>query len=155
MKVVVVFTIVGYLASASSALATAGADKRSSPAKGTKSCKISQYDSKYIAEHGNITAFTLPRPFVHKDGSVEMGLADETYPGTRVYYLIAGHRYSGDAGYMVPLDRVAVEALKKDPVIHFTFSRWPYRAEINGTDIIEGFQAAYKDCLLFLNSPKP
>lgn len=130
----------------------ASADKRSSPAKGTKTCKISQYDSKYIAEHGNLTAYTLPRPSVNKDGSVEMGFADQTYPGTKVYYLIGTHRYSGDAGYMVRIDGAGVEALKKDPVIQFTFSRWPYRTEINGSDVIEGFAAAYDDCLKFLKS---
>lgn len=153
MKAVVLATI--GLAMTVPALASSSADKQSSPAKGTKTCKISQYDSKYIAEHGNLTAFTLPRPYVHKDGSVEMGLADETYPGTKVYYLIGGHRYSGNAGYMVPIDRAAVEALKKDPVIQFTFSRWPYRAEINGADVIEGFDAAYRDCLQFLNGRNP
>jgi hypothetical protein len=150
----VIAAVIGFLTMISPALAASGADKQSSPAKGTRTCKISQYDSKYIANHGNLTAFTLPRPFVHKDGSVEMGLADETYPGTKVYYLIGDHRYSGQAGYMVPIDRAGVDALKKDPVIQFTFSRWPYRAEINGADVIEGFDASYKDCLKFLNGGK-
>lgn len=152
MRVVASVVIAVSLLFTVSAMA-ASADKRSSPAKGTKTCRISQYKSKYLDEHGNITAYTLPRPSVSRDGSVEMGLADETYPGTKVYYLIGAHRYSGQAGYMVSIDRAGVEALKKDPVIQFTFSRWPYRAEINGADVIEGFDAAYKDCLAFFKTP--
>lgn len=129
----------------------ASADKRSSPAKGTKTCRISQYQSPYLAAHGNPNAITYPRPWVNKNGSVEMGFAEDLYPGTKIYYLIAGHRYSGPAGYMVALDKFAVEALKKDPVIEYTFTRWPYRNEINGADIIEGFEAAYKDCVAFMS----
>jgi hypothetical protein len=153
----VIAAVIGFL-TIGPAMAASGADKQSSPAKGTKTCKISQYDSAYLNAHGNVTAFTLPRPYVSKDGSVQMGLAEDTYPGTKVYYLIGTHRYSGDAGYMVPIDKAGVEYLKKDPVIQFTYAHWPYRNEINGADVIEGFDAAYKDCLSFLRgdvAPKP
>lgn len=128
----------------------ASADKRSFPAKGTKSCKITQYGSKYQAEKGNPNTRTLPRPTVNKNGSVEMGFAEDLFPGTKLYFLIGGKRYAGPAGYMLPLDKAAVDALKKDPVIQFTFTRWPYRNEINGSDVIEGFDAAYQDCLAFM-----
>ncbi|MGM4906292.1 hypothetical protein AB8B21_05555 [Tardiphaga sp. 866_E4_N2_1] len=130
----------------------ASADKRSFPAKGTKTCRITQYSSKYQSEKGNPSTRTLPRPSVNKNGSVDMGFAEDLYPGTKLYFLIDGRRYVGPAGYKVGLDKRAVEALKKDPVVQYTFTRWPYRNELNGADVIEGFDAAYQDCLQFMKS---
>lgn len=146
----VIASVIGVLAIFPSA-AAAGifVDKRDHQAKGTKTCTIEQMSGSYLEKQGNPYRKS-PKLRVEKDGGVLIAAGEETYPGTKVYFLIAGHRYSGDAGYFTRLDRSAVDALRKQALLQFTFTRWPSRTEISVDDIIDGFEKAYNECRQFL-----
>lgn len=131
----------------------ASAEKRSFPAKGEKTCTINQYASAHLNALGHTSSRTLPRVSVDKNGSISMSLAEDTYPGSKIYLLIDGHRYSGLERFYIPLDKTALAALKAEKVIEFTYTNWPYRRDINGSDVLEDFASAYDDCLIFLGSP--
>jgi hypothetical protein len=126
-------------------------DKRTSPAKGTKTCTISQISqSKYLEEHGYSNSLSLPKVLVAKNGTISMGLREDKYPGSKVYFLLGKHRYVGNAGFYVPINSAGLQALKNGEVIQFTFTNWPYRGEINGADVLEDFDTAYQECVSFL-----
>ncbi len=132
--------------------AASWADKRTSPAKGTKTCTVSLISqSKYLEAHGYPNSRSLSKVLVSKNGSISMGLSEDKYPGSKVYFLIGKHRYVGDGGYYVSVDSAGLQALRNGEVIQFTYTNWPYRAEINGADVLEDFETAYQDCVSFLN----
>lgn len=149
------------LLSISECSAKAFADKRDAPAKGTKTCRVMQFESaarKAEAEQINSRLthkIAYPSPSivtvrVNRDGSIAFGLREDTYPGSKSYFMIAGKRFSGTAPYYVPVDSHALAALRRDQRIDFTWTNWPYRSEISSHDVIENFSAAYDDCLKFL-----
>lgn len=140
---------------AAPAAAATGVEKKTFPAKGTKSCRIGQWGGSYQTAKGNPSVRTLPRPYVQRDGSVQMGFAEDLFPGSKVYYLIGDKRYVGDASHLVPIDRKGVQELKKGALIQYTFTRWPHRNEINGADIIDDFAVHYDDCAAFMRESLP
>lgn len=138
------------------------AEKRTSKARGARDCLIRQHTSAYkarkyaetdkmrnsgtlmIASNSHIQVKVWP------DGRVAASIREDTYPGTSQYFLIDGHRFSGDARQWVPISAAGLAALKQDKVIHASWRNWPYRTEINEEDVLQGFATAYADCLKHL-----
>ena len=112
------------------AYAAAITEQHSSPAKGTRTCYIRQYDSEHLkalraAETAKFGMTTVPSDSeiyarVSKGGGVALGISQDTYPGTRAYFLVDGHRYSGTGWVSVPAD-----ALVKEKLVQFTYTSWP------------------------------
>lgn len=155
-------TLASILTSAS-AYGSADARTRTSPAKGTKDCVISQSASEYLEQKYQEIKATAGVPFymkkssymkftVLRSGGVNVSIAENTYPGSKFYFMIDGKRYSGDARYQLPLDAKAVAALRADKLINFTYTGWPDRNEMSREDIFAGFSAAYTECLTFLGA---
>lgn len=149
------------------ASAKASANVTSSPAKGETKCLIKQLTSEYLTkEHeaakakAGISFYMQTMSYltfrVQKSGAVLVAMNEDIYPGSTFYFMIDGKRYSGRAGYYVQLDSPALNALRQDKLIDFTYTHWPYRNEISRKDVFSGFSAAYDECLLaFGRKPKP
>jgi hypothetical protein len=130
---------------------TAFAEKVESPARGTRTCRVKQYTSHFRKREGlGLGDTALGVQVIVQKGQSYIGLAEDIYPGSTVYFLIDGHRYSGRAGRGIPLDSTGLAALKKDPVIDVSWRNWPYGHEANSKEVLEGFSKAYADCLSFL-----
>lgn len=137
------------------------AEMETSEARGTKSCHIKQYTSAHLAKKRIDPATHTVSHYasdmsdvfvrVYKNGTVGIAVSEDTYPGTNAYFLIDGKRYIADGDNYAPLDHKATEALKKDAIIKFSWTNWPYRNEINKDDIIAGFEKSYRQCVDFLN----
>jgi hypothetical protein len=137
------------------------AEMKTSEARGTKTCHIKQYTSAHLAKkridpatktvsyYGTDMSDVFVR--VYKDGLAGIAVTEDTYPGTNAYFLINGNRYVADGDSYASLDRKAIDALKKDPVIKFSWTNWPYRNEVNRDDVIAGFSNSYQKCVDFLN----
>jgi len=83
---------------------------------------------------------------VYQDGTVGLAVNEDTYPGTNAYFLVDGKRYSGDGdGY------VKVPAAAAGGLVQYTYTNWPYRNEVNREDVLGGWDAAYAECVAFLN----
>jgi hypothetical protein len=89
-----------------------------SPAKGEYTCTIRQHPKGLSLR-------------VNQNGTVGITVRHETYPGTRIYFLIDGRRYSGPEGTFVPLDQHAIEALKRGAVVDYAWQAWPSNREHN------------------------
>lgn len=136
------------------------AEKQESEARGKKSCHVKQYQSAYLAskriDQVNKTvshyATDMSDVFVrvYKNGSAGIAVTEDTYPGTNAYFLIGGKRYSDDGDNYASLDSRAIEALKRDEVIKFSWTNWPYRNEVNREDVLAGFRNSYDQCVDFL-----
>jgi hypothetical protein len=146
------------------AYAVADARPRSSPAKGTKDCVIAQSTSEHLTKrhedavakarvHFYMQTSSYLKFSVQKSGSVNVSIAEDTYPGSKFYFMIDGKRYSGEARYQLPLDAAALAALKADKLIQFTYTDWPHRTEISRDDIFSEFTKAYDECRKFLAKP--
>lgn len=144
-----------YTAPVAKAPAVAFADKQSSPAKGTKTCHVRQYTSAHLeslraAENAKYGMSTIPYTSdlfarVWADGKVGLAVSEDTYPGSKAYFLAGGKRYSGDGdGY------VTVPAKAAGELVQFTYTSWPYGSEISREDQLGGWDAAYAECLAFL-----
>lgn len=148
----------------SHALAGSNAWPEHSPAKGEKKCTISQLESEFLTNYynrafGNISA---NRPAlglkagsalvfrVYKNGRLTVSFSRDTYPGSKLYVLVDGKRYIGDANRQLPLDARAIAALKQDKLIDYTYTGWPGRDENNMQDIFAGFAEAYEKCVAFM-----
>jgi hypothetical protein len=165
MKVVAAAMAIGsLLISPAPVFAAADARPRSSPAKGTKDCVIGQYTSEHLEkQHKDAVAKAGVQFYmktssylkfsVQKSGSVNVSIAEDTYPGSKFYFMIDGKRYSGEARYQLPLDATALAALKAEKLIQFTYTDWPHRTEISRDDVFSGFSKAYDECRQFLAKP--
>lgn len=138
----------------STSFAAAVAEQQESPAKGTKSCEIQNIQSEYLEakyqadlkQYGAAVKMQAPIVvYVHKGGSVAVGVIADTYPGTRTYVAIDGHRYSGKGSVTVP-----VGPLLKEKLVQFTYTSWPWNSDVNGEDVLAGFAAAYAECRAFM-----
>lgn len=140
--------------------AKASADKTTSEARGTKTCIIRQYRSAYLARKkieeahsygmtGGITMSNI-HARVFKDGSVGLAVSKNTYPGTASFFMIDGRRYTADGDSYAMIGRDSIESLKRDAVIKFSWTTWPYRNEANAEDAFGGFSTAYDECIAFL-----
>ncbi|MBB3944705.1 hypothetical protein GGQ73_000630 [Rhizobium skierniewicense] len=137
------------------------AEMETSEARGTKTCHVKQYTSAHLAKkridpatqkvssYGTDMSDVFVR--IYKDGSAGIAVTEDTYPGTNAYFLIEGKRYVADGDNYASLDRKAIDALKKDPVIKFSWTNWPYRNEVDKDDVIAGFSKSYQQCVDFLN----
>jgi hypothetical protein len=143
-----------FLLTQSPALAKVVPEEQSSPAKGTKSCTIQQMTSEYLGakyqadlkQYGYGAQQTAPIVVnVKKGGGVSMQVIADTFPQTRSYFMIAGHRYAGRGAVTVPLG-----PLLKEQLVQFTYTSWPEDQDFNGEDVLSGFAAAYADCVKFL-----
>jgi hypothetical protein len=142
--------------------AVSSADMETSEARGTKTCHVKQYTSAYLAKQRiNVTTRTVSHYAtdmsdvfvrVYKNGSAGIAVSEDTYPGTNAFFLIDGKRYVADGDSYASLDKQGIDALKKDSIIKFSWTNWPYRNEVNREDIIAGFEKSYNDCVNFLNS---
>lgn len=138
------------------------AEKKNSEARGTKSCHVKQWQSAYLARKRIDTVTRTVSHYssdmsdvfvrVYANGRVGIAVTEDTYPGTNAYFLIAGKRYSADGDSYASLDSHALDALKRDEVIKFSWTNWPYRNEVNREDVLAGFKQAYDDCLGFLRT---
>ncbi len=136
------------------------ADKRSSPARGTETCFVKQITSAYLTrqrinaerETGGYVPTGLTDFYVkvERDGTARISVNEDTYPGTKQFFLIAGRRYAGPEDEYIRLDAPAVAALHAEQVVQFSWTDWPYGSEHNGADILAGFTSAYNECLAFL-----
>lgn len=154
--------IAAIIALASPLLAQAAEVQKSSPpAKGTKSCVISQWESPFLKERHERDRRSSGVPFyartsseikfsVLKGGSLTVSVVADAYPGTKIYFLIGGKRYSGSQRFQLPLDKAALASLRRDEKINFTYTSWPYRTEMNREDIFSGFSRAYDECRSFM-----
>lgn len=137
------------------------AEMETSEARGTKTCHIRQYTSAHLAKKRIDTTTKTVRYYasdmsdvfvrVYRDGSAGIAVTDDTYPGTNAYFLIDGKRYVADGDNYASLDRKAIDALRADPIIKFSWTNWPYRNEVNKDDAIAGFSKSYQQCVDFLN----
>ena len=130
----------------------------SSPARGTKKCTITQIWSGYKMRKAGAASPHSEKHSSHfmahvfKDGSVGLAVSASTYPGSKVYFRLGGKRYTGDARHYVKMNRAALDALKSDQVVQFSWKDWPYGSEENDEDVLTGFSAAYDKCAAFLKS---
>lgn len=158
--------LIGCLAH-TAANAAADARPKDSPAKGEKSCSIGQLTSEFLERqhddavakagvHFYMKTSSYLRFSVSRSGAITVSIAEDTFPGSKFYFLIDGKRYAGEAHYQLPLDQKALSALKQDKQIDFTYTGWPDRNEMSRQDIFSGFTKAYDECLAFLGGkPKP
>lgn len=114
------------------------AKKRNSEARGAKSCTVRGF-----------IAFVVK---VNRNGSAAVTITKDKFPGSWQYFLIGGKRYSGPSDRWVGLDTHALNALKGDAAVKYSYQNWPYRTEGNGEDILSGFKAAYDECIAFLRA---
>lgn len=119
---------------ASQASAAAMADMQTNPAKGTKSCLVWDPIAEVFAQ-------------VYADGGVGLTVATDTDPRQPIYFLIDGERYAGPSTDFV---RVSADALRGDPLIDYSYTRWPTGAEIIEQVTITEFAGAYDQCVGFL-----
>jgi hypothetical protein len=140
--------------------ASSEARPRTAPAKGTKECLIAQVESEFLsAKHEedvrksgvNFYAQTMSylKFRVLPSGSITVSIAEDTYPGSSFYFMIAGKRYSGQSQYQLPLDGNALAALRQDKLIDFTYTMWPDRHEVSRQDVFSDFGKAYDECRSF------
>jgi hypothetical protein len=160
MRLVSVYAVL-LVALAGPAAAKSEARKIDAPAKGAKSCVIDQIDSEFLQQLHKETSQRLGVKFYMKtssylkfrvlpSGALSVSIAEDTYPGSRFYFMVDGSRYSGDARYQIALDSKAAMALKQDKPVDFTYTIWPYRNEVSRKDVFSGFTAAYDECRAYL-----
>lgn len=134
---------------------------KDAPAKGEKSCVISQLTSEFLERrkdelHANsrvkfyVQTMSSLKFSVKRNGSIAVSVVEDKYPGTRVYFMVDGKRYVGDAGYQLPLDSHALTALKQEKQVDFTYTAWPDRNEISRQDVFSDFAKAHTDCVEYL-----
>lgn len=139
------------------AFAAAMAEKHDSPARGTRTCYVKQYQSEYldaaraaeVARYGMSTQPDVSALYarIGKGGSVGLSVAEDTYPGTRIYFRVGGKSYSGRADRFVA---VPAAALMGGQPVQYSYTGWPYGNDVDGEDALGGFAAAYADCRAFL-----
>jgi hypothetical protein len=145
------------------ASASSEARPRTAPAKGTKECVIAQSRSEFLsARHednvrkAGVTFYEKTTSYlkfrVLPSGVITVSITEDTYPGSKFYFMVAGKRYSGQSQYQLPLDGNALAALKQDKLIDFTYTTWPYKNEVSRQDIFSGFATAYDECRSFLGN---
>lgn len=139
------------------------ADKRTSEAKGTKTCIIKQYTSAYRAQQLRPLAVQNPYTYVYssklsnlhfrvdRSGRIGVAVTDTTYPRLKSFFLIDGSRFSAEGGYFADVT-AALPALKGNAEIKYAWHEWPYKSEVNQTDVFARFSDAYDDCLKFLKN---
>lgn len=121
--------------------------KKDNPAKGTKTCTVNQITSNYLKANGDGYGSSILFADVNRDGSIGLAVTEDTYPGTKAYFLVDGHRYSGDGENYVTVPAAAMIA---ESVVSYTYTDWPYGGDHSGEDVLGKFKAAYDDCLAFL-----
>lgn len=145
--------------------ARAFAEKQTSPAKGTRTCRIKQYTSAHKAKAhweqartSEYNFYSSPMSNVHfrieRSGNVGVAVGESTFPGLKSFFLIEGARFSADGDHYADVT-AAVPSLRKDAVIKYAWHKWPYRNEINEEDAFAGFADAYEECLKFLRGASP
>jgi|SRR5581483_1277860 len=126
----------------------ASAEKHYSPAKGEKRC--------YVRPHAPIMEPSWKHALsvrVFENGAVGLAVRESRYPGSRIFFLIAGHRYNVAARDYLMLEDRALAALKRDETVQFAWQDWPYNREHNQQSTVAGFEPAYRACLEFLGDP--
>ncbi len=121
---------------AAPAAAQAIADPVENPARGTKSCLV-------LSPTSNVFASVEP------DGTIGLAVEADTDPRSNIYFMIHEKRYAGPSSVFLSMP---AEPLLDDPVIDFSYTDWPHGAEIIGETTIDGFAAAYRECVEFLQS---
>ncbi|MCP1765550.1 hypothetical protein [Bradyrhizobium japonicum] len=143
--------------------ASSEARPRTAPAKGTRECLIAQVQSEFLSAKHEDDVRRAGVPFYAKtmsylkfrvlpSGAITVSIAEDTYPGSTFYFMVAGKRYSGQSQYQLPLDGNALAALKQDKLIDFTYTTWPHRNEVSRQDIFSGFAKAYDECRAFFGN---
>jgi hypothetical protein len=137
------------------------ADKKTSPAKGTKTCLVKQWTSAHQTKKyhesaqriGSVLNYMTQSSNIHfrvdRNGSLGVAVGESTYPGMRSYFLIGEQRYSADGDRYADVT-TALPLLRKEAVIKYAWHKWPYRNEVNQEDVFAGFSEAYDQCLRFL-----
>lgn len=138
------------LAASTPAWAQAVADRSENRARGTRSCEVVQWSSAERSARSGISADSIAKFVVSRDGSVSLRFRRTLYPGSRVFMRIAGARLSWGDGAVRRLDRRAVAALQRDEPFDVSYQVWPYRSDIAHTDRFVGFSAAYSSCMAHL-----
>lgn len=135
------------------------ADAKISEAKGTRTCLIKQSTSAHRAKEmwasglDTLYSYSSKSSDIHfrieRGGGVGVAVGDDTYPGMKSFFLIGDGRYSADGRYYADVTP-ALALLRKDAMIKYAWHKWPYRTEINNSDVFAGFAPAYDQCLKFL-----
>lgn len=137
------------------------ADTKELPAKGERQCRVAQLTSPFLeAEHlaanakAGIAFYMQTSSYVKfrvlLSGALLVAMSEQTYPGSKFYFMIDGKRYSGPSASYLQLDPHAVAALKSEKPFDFTYTDWPDRTEISRKDVFAGFSKALDECLVFL-----
>lgn len=153
--------VISLLVGNSSANASAFAETKSSTAKGEKTCLIKQLTSEYLEKEAaeakaraGISFYVKTSSYltfkVQKSGTAMIAVNEDTFPGSTVYFMIDGKRFSSPSGLYAQLNAPALAALRQDKLIDFTYTGWPDRHEISRKDVFRGFTKAFDDCLTFL-----
>lgn len=104
-------------------------------AKGTRQCSITNFSGIAVESESG----TPWRIVVTKD----------IYPGTRVFFLVAGKRYSGtEPGIRLTAEMLA--ALRAEASIEANYTDWPYRSDQGITTTLAGFATDYDRCVRYL-----
>jgi hypothetical protein len=138
---------------------TAFAEKLESPAKGTRTCEINQYESahrSFWVDAGSVRIFRKNgseiRFRVSRTGAVDVAVKKTTYPGSLLFVKVGKLRTSGRGDAWVRLPNSMVSLIKENQVIETTWPDWPYNSDVNNSDVFRGFEKAYTECLSYLRS---
>lgn len=112
-------------------------------AEGLKSCRITNNTDFAVV---GLKPAKLPLRW-------HMTAGREHYPGSNIYFLIDGKRYSTPQNKGYVLDAAIMGALFRDLPAAVSWTGWPYGETKQSVVTLTGFTAAFEECRAFLAKP--